>query len=436
MQRRALDQAQAMKTSRKKQRHFYWYPVIGAVVMVIAFATMGRIWMNVRDLERIRFREHENLAEHMAQTAKFFISEGQYDYFYRVIRLLTQVSFIDYLAVYQNGRRILQSGNRTYLENDQDPAAPQAPISKYDASRHTLFISRALVEDGTGSSILQAAFSLQELQGPKKEILGAFSLIAGLLIFLGYLGARLYFTHRQLRISEKTKADMIYSITHDARQDLTVIQGKLQSLLKKQNRHQPLHSLEKDLKSALESSDSIVRFLNNLSDQQRLGKGEIEIIPGPVDMVHVIREIMLSFKEKMAKRRMDFIFQEPAERLWVRADVQVVKRVLMNLIHNAIKYSQPDTFITLGAEQGPACVRVNIADQGIGIAPEHWNDIFQPYYQLNPNSPGMGLGLHTSQQLIRLSGGEMGIASSRPGAGTQFYFTLPNANQPEEVLRP
>jgi signal transduction histidine kinase len=171
-----------------------------------------------------------------------------------------------------------------------------------------------------------------------------------------------------------------------------------------------------------------VRFLNNLKDQKRLGLGNVEILLEPVNLTQLLQTVANNFREKLHIRKMTLEFREPKEPLTALADPQVVKRVLTNLVHNAIKYSPPQTAIKVCAEKINGQIRIEIQDQGVGMEKRHWKNIFEPYWQINSESPGCGLGLYISQQFIRMSGGELGIVDSQPGGGTKFYFTLPAGN--------
>jgi signal transduction histidine kinase len=401
-----------------KSKPAAWLLIVGIVILA-SFVSMSVIWKSMNAMERIRLKDHDIFMEHMAQTAQLFLQERQLDYFYRIITRLTQISFIENLAVYQNGHRILQAGNGDLSR--LDAAQPNA-VSQ---SGRSLILQRRLMDNDPQDTELRAALSLTEVRGPKRAILSAFAVIAGLLLAVSLLSGNLYFIHRRLQENERIKARMIDSISHDASHDLTIIHIKLVQLLKRLKQPPKPEATEKDLKSALESTESMVRFLNNLKDQKRLGTGDIDIIPERLDVVPLMQTIGENFREKLSIRQMTFNFQPLDGPLTVWADPQIVKRVITNLIHNAIKYSRPETGIHASAERQNDKICFLIQDQGMGIEPSHWQRIFEPYWQVNPNNPGIGLGLYIARQFIRMSGGELGIRSSRPGEGTTFYFTLP-----------
>jgi signal transduction histidine kinase len=407
------------------------YGIVAAAVLIIllSFAAISAIWLNVAALEQRRNQEHKNLAAHIAATCKNFLVNRQYDYFYETIKLLTATSFIDYIGVYVGHDKRLQSGKSAGLHPGWDQWQ-DGDKARMDLRAQHLYVWQSLDYHDSRQSSLLVVFSLREFQKPKAIIGLAFLLVMVLLAMLSLLVYGLMLTLRRLDMAEKTKADMIYSITHDARQDLFVIQGKLSGLLRKQKRGIDLPNLSRDLKNAQESSESIVRFLNNLSDQQRLSKGEVEMLYERVNVVKIIRSVMESFEEKMAIRgiRIEFVTPVPVLDIW--ADPQIVKRVLMNLLHNALKFSRAETCIQITLTPGPEKHGLTVRDQGQGIARENWKRVFQPYVKLNPDGPGMGLGLATARKLTRLLGGELEILDSEPTVGTIFQLILPAVIEP------
>jgi len=402
--------------SVQKSGRVAWPLAVGTMV-VASFVAMGVIWQGVNAMERVRVHEHEVLMDNIAQTSQFFLSDEQNDYFYRIVTLLTRISFIENIGVYQNNRRILQAGNGEISRLDQFPQRSLNPA--------TLYLARRLMDDDPHSTEIRAAFSLRELQEPKRAIMLSFGVSALLLIAVSLLVGQLYFYHRRMLETERIKTHMINSINHDAGHDLTIIHAKLLQILKRSQQPFQPEIMEKDLKSALESTESMVRFLNNLKDQKRLGTGNVELLPEALDLSKLIQSVSNSFREKLSIRKMRLDFVEPAGVLIAWADPQIVKRVLMNLIHNAMKYSPAESVITLVARSQDGVVRLTIQDQGLGIAQTHWTLVFEPYWQVNPDSQGIGLGLYISRQFIRMSCGELGISDSRAGQGTTFYFTLP-----------
>jgi signal transduction histidine kinase len=112
-----------------------------------------------------------------------------------------------------------------------------------------------------------------------------------------------------------------------------------------------------------------------------------------------------------------------------RCDRDRVFQVFSNLIGNASKYSREDTTIRIEAQERPGEILFVVSDQGSGIAPDHLPHIFEPYWQASPERRhGLGLGLAIVKGIIEAHQSRIWV-ESRSGAGTQFYFTLPIAEE-------
>jgi signal transduction histidine kinase len=114
----------------------------------------------------------------------------------------------------------------------------------------------------------------------------------------------------------------------------------------------------------------------------------------------------------------------------VRADPRRTVQVLVNLLSNASKYGPDEAEITIGAAVDEGSVKVIVADRGPGIPMEHHKTMFRRFIRLGMNNGkaqyGAGLGLSVVKAIVRAHGGQVGL-DDRPGGGTIFWFTLPEA---------
>ena len=110
----------------------------------------------------------------------------------------------------------------------------------------------------------------------------------------------------------------------------------------------------------------------------------------------------------------------------IQADVARIEQVLVNLIHNGIKFTSMGGTVTLSAESGSRSIRFAVSDSGIGIPANDLPRIFERFYKADPSrrSRGTGLGLSISKHLIEAHGGKL-WAESVEGQGSTFYFELP-----------
>jgi signal transduction histidine kinase len=130
--------------------------------------------------------------------------------------------------------------------------------------------------------------------------------------------------------------------------------------------------------------------------------------------------------ESAAKERSILIGVQPAEMLLAHGESRSVVQVLVNLIGNAVRHSAPGTGVTISFENSGGSVRIHVADEGPGIAPEHQRRIFEPFETVKPGGDGIGLGLAIARRLARGMGGEIELKSV-PGDGARFTLVLPAA---------
>ncbi|MCK5241351.1 HAMP domain-containing histidine kinase [bacterium] len=411
----------------KKKREFkeYWILILGVVIILLSFVAIGTIWSNVQRFEKLRHAEHENFTKNISKTADYFLSNKDYVDFSKTRKLLKEINFLDEIAVFIDGKQVLPSADEKITWPAQMDAKDQS--SFLNRKTQKLYVQQNLNYHEENQARIKTIFSLAEYQAPKNGILQAFAVIGFLLLILAGLGIWLYTTHHKLKKTEKTKADMIYGITHDAKQDLFIINTKLSSLLGKLDENKKIVDLKKDLKISKESTDSIYRFVDNLNDQQKLEEGKTEIRIETMDITESVVSVMQAIEEHMAKRGMRYKYNKNTGPFYVEADPQVLKRIIKNLLHNAMKFSPFNTEIGIRIEKQEEMVRILISDQGPGIYKKDWEKIFQPYMQLNPNKEGMGLGLATSRKLAELMEGSLGVSNSVQGKGAEFFLTIPTA---------
>jgi signal transduction histidine kinase len=111
----------------------------------------------------------------------------------------------------------------------------------------------------------------------------------------------------------------------------------------------------------------------------------------------------------------------------VTGDPVQLRAVVQNLVANAAKFVQPGLAakIEVSASRAPGGWRVEVADHGIGIPPEHRDRVFEPFARVHEGVPGHGIGLATVRRVIDAHGGRIGVAET-PGGGTTVWFELPD----------
>jgi signal transduction histidine kinase len=130
----------------------------------------------------------------------------------------------------------------------------------------------------------------------------------------------------------------------------------------------------------------------------------------------------------LGARRLEFRANGP---IFTRFDANLLRRIAGNLIGNAVKFTAPDGVIGVTVARGEAVIRVEVSDNGWGIAPEHHARIFEKFGQIKDSGAraGTGLGLTFVRMAVEAHGGTVGVVSAA-GKGSTFWFTLPAADEP------
>lgn len=249
---------------------------------------------------------------------------------------------------------------------------------------------------------------------------------------------------KALQTKTEELESIIYVSSHDLRSPLVNIQGfsgelgescrQIRKLLSGSveplSDHQRLEELlGQDIPSALEYITTSVNKLDTLQKGLlkicRIGRESLEI--APVAMTELIDGVIKSIRFQLDTCRAQ-VTVEPLPNCL--ADAGQLTQVFMNLIDNAIKYRHPDRSLVIriyGRVEGPQCVYA-VADNGIGIAPEHQQKVFEMFHQLDPlkGPGGEGLGLTIVKRILGRMEGQVRLESA-PGVGSVFFVHLPTA---------
>ena len=231
---------------------------------------------------------------------------------------------------------------------------------------------------------------------------------------------------QEVQVGEERRDDMVRAVSHDLRQPLTVVQAQAQLLLR--SLEQAGLAREKSSAAAIiTSSQRMNTMIEELVESARLEAGQIRLNLQPIDL----RSFMLDLKQRLAGTlETDRIRVEAPEGLPpVTADPDRLERILTNLLSNALKYSAPDTEVTVSLARADGEVITSVTDRGPGIAPEDLPNLFERYYRARPareRREGLGLGLYITRGLVEAHGGRIWVESEL-GKGSTFSFRLPAA---------
>ncbi len=222
---------------------------------------------------------------------------------------------------------------------------------------------------------------------------------------------------------ERLQSAVLSSISHDLRTPLVSITGALSSMVCHRD-SMDWASQEELLLNAWNEARRLNRLVANLLDMSRLTSKTVQTSFDYCDIQDLIGVALSDVENRSEKRR---ITVDVAENVpLVRLDFTLFERVLVNVLDNALKYSQPDTPIELTVRRADPVVRIQVADRGRGIPAADLPHIFERFYRAHTAQPieGAGLGLAICKGVVELHGGQIS-AFQRPGGGTIIQIDLP-----------
>lgn len=250
--------------------------------------------------------------------------------------------------------------------------------------------------------------------------------------------------NQKLRELDQLKTKLFSNISHEFRTPLALIQGAA-TLPHQENKGLiPLFGKGGRLEMIATNSSRLLRLVNQMLDLSRLETGNLHLKFIQTDVIPLLFYLIESRRSFAEQKKVKLIFHPDLDQLFMDIDVEKVEDILLNLIHNAIKFTQEHGEVKVSLilnEKDGRNVLIKIQDTGIGIAEEHIEKIFDRFYQVDQNSPeGSGIGLTLTKEYIQLLGGELTL-QTKLNEGSTFSVTLPIKNEAqvipfEELLKP
>ena len=215
--------------------------------------------------------------------------------------------------------------------------------------------------------------------------------------------------------------EIVSTVSHELRSPLTSVKGYTGLLLSRWDRLTEEQKREM-LEQVNHDADRVKRLIDELLDISRLETGRLHLHRQMVDIPALVDNVVA--KVRMEYPSLDARVVAAPDVPQVYADPDKLTQVLTNLVENACKYASP-VGLTITAEVGDGEVAVSVADRGEGIPAADLPKVFDKFFRRDLGRPtGSGLGLWISRGLVQVHGGKL-AASSVPGEGTTFRFTVP-----------
>lgn len=228
---------------------------------------------------------------------------------------------------------------------------------------------------------------------------------------------------------ETLRKSFLATTVHDVRQPITLVEGSLR-LAERWLQASPVDTdrLTESVADALAASGELVAMIDTLSDASQVAMGALDADPEPASLETIVREALEAFGATARER---VTLEIPAGRhligLW---DPRLLRRVVANLVGNALKYSPEGAHVRVTVGPGTSgSARLTVSDDGIGMGQDELAAVFDQFTRADRarrmGVPGLGLGLYACRGIVTLHGGTIEVTSDGPGTGTTVVVELP-----------
>jgi signal transduction histidine kinase len=223
----------------------------------------------------------------------------------------------------------------------------------------------------------------------------------------------------------RLKSDFVSNVSHELRTPLSLIRLYAETLelgrLNSPEKHQEYYCIIR------KESERLSALINNILDFSRIEAGRKEYDFRETDLRELVRNTLDSYRYQIEQH--GFSYEEKIDDVPpLRLDREAMARSLLNLVNNALKYSQDRKYLGVKLYRENGSVKLEVIDHGIGIPQQEQHKIFEKFYRVGDplvhNTKGSGLGLSLVRHIVQAHGGEV-LVDSAPGAGSKFTIALP-----------
>ena len=232
----------------------------------------------------------------------------------------------------------------------------------------------------------------------------------------------------RLRAEEanRIKGDFLAAMSHELRTPLNAIAGHTQLI--EMGVHGPVTEAQLDALSRIQrGQEHLLALINDVLNYAKLEAGRVEFRTETISVREAVQQALSMMEPQSTAKGIRVTSNIPVD-LEMEGDAEKVAQVLLNLLSNALKFTDTGGSITIDAVATSKAVNVRVLDTGCGISPDKFGAIFEPFVQvhrsLSRNTEGTGLGLSISRDLARGMGGDL-MVDSIVGTGTTFTLTVP-----------
>jgi signal transduction histidine kinase len=227
----------------------------------------------------------------------------------------------------------------------------------------------------------------------------------------------------ELERESQAKSAFLARMSHELRTPLNVVLG-FSDLLGEQLVG-PLNARQEEYAADISASARhLVALVGDVLDVAKIETGDVILDIGPLNVRRALEDSMTMVRERAAANSLALILEVPRNIGVIDADGLKIRQVVVNLLANAVKFTPAGGRVTVSARSVGDRVRFSVQDNGVGIAPEDRDRIFEEFAQSGTSAEGTGVGLALTRQFVELHGGDIWVKST-PGEGSTFYFEVP-----------
>lgn len=248
---------------------------------------------------------------------------------------------------------------------------------------------------------------------------------------IGELCDSINYMANELSQAENLKNDFISSVSHELRTPLTAIRGWGETAKMSIGTDEEL--VTRGLDVVLSEADRLSSLVEELLDFSRIQTGRMTVVSQPLNISKLLSESVDMYLELSRQQGIELIYTEPTEEFEVMGDTNRLKQVFINIIDNAVKYTESGGQVLVSQNVEEACVRISVRDTGVGIPAQDIDRVKEKFYKANKTVRGSGIGLAVADEIIKQHQGLLFIESTE-GAGTTATVVLPIYERPIEQI--
>ena len=247
---------------------------------------------------------------------------------------------------------------------------------------------------------------------------------------IGELCSTINYMAGELSNAENMKNDFISSVSHELRTPLTAIKGWGETVKVSIGQDDSIVKTGTDI--ILSEAERLSGLVEELLDFSRMQSDRLTLEMKDTEIGKIIEEVFLMYAELASKQKIELTYIKPKHDILVLADKNRIKQVFINIVDNAIKYSNEGGHVIISTEEQENCIKIMISDTGVGIPAGDLEHVKEKFYKANKVVHGSGIGLAVADEIVKQHNGLLFVESTE-GVGTGVTVVLPTVEKQPEV---